>query len=114
MHIDTYQFGSITIDDRVFIQDVIIFPDRVQASWWRRKGHLLHIEDLEAVLADPPEVLIIGNGFAGAMQVPDDLIHELESRGIELHVANSRQAVALYNRLAPERERLVAALHLTC
>jgi len=114
MHIDDYRFGSITIDGREFIQDVIIFPDHVQASWWRRQGHLLHIEDLEAVLKEPPKVLIIGRGFAGVMRVPDELVGELQGRGIEVHVAKSTEAVELYNRLAPDNPNLVAALHLTC
>jgi len=114
MHIDNYRFGSITIDGREFIEDVIIFPDHVQASWWRREGHYLHLEDLEAVLDKPPQLLIIGRGFSGAMTVPDELVRELESKGIEVHVGQSREAVALYNRLAPDNPNLVAALHLTC
>jgi len=114
MHIDDYRFGSITIDGSEFIQDVIIFPDHVQASWWRRQGHYLHIEDLEAVLQSPPATLIIGRGFSGAMQVPDEVVKELKGRGIEVHVEKSREAVALYNRLAPGEANLVAALHLTC
>jgi len=114
MHIDAYQFGSITIDGREYIQDVIIFPDHVQASWWRREGHYLHLEDLEAVLQSPPPLLIIGRGFSGAMTVPGELVQELQARGIEVHVEKSREATELYNQLAPANPNLVAALHLTC
>jgi hypothetical protein len=114
MHIDAYAFGRIVIDGAEYIQDVIILPDHVQASWWRREGHFLHIEDLDTVLAAPPKVLIIGRGFAGVMKVPSELVQALEAQGIEVHVAKSREAVALYNELAPTTPSLAAALHLTC
>lgn len=114
MHIDAYEFGRIVIDGEEYIQDVIIFPDHVQASWWRREGHFLHAGDLATVLDAPPKVLIIGKGYSGVMRVPDELVKELEARGIQVHVANSREAVETYNRLAPTEPSLAAALHLTC
>jgi len=114
MHIDAYEFGSITIDGAIYSQDVIILPDRVEASWWRREGHLLHIEDLEVLLTAPPRVLVIGKGFSGFMRVPDSVVAALEGLGITVHVANSRAAVALYNQLALSTANLAAAIHLTC
>lgn len=114
MHIDAYQFGRIVIDGCEYVQDVIILPERVQASWWRREGHHLHIEDLDTVLAASPKMLIIGRGFAGVMKVPDEVVQALEAQGIEVHVAKSREAVALYNELAPTTPSLAAAIHLTC
>jgi len=114
MHIDEYEFGRIVINGAEYSQDVIIFPHHVQASWWRREGHYLHAGDLATVLESPPKVLIIGRGFAGAMQVPGELVQELEAKGITVHAAKSREAVALYNQLAPTTPDLVAALHLTC
>jgi hypothetical protein len=114
MHIDAYEFGRIVIDGREYSEDVILFPDRVQAHWWRREGHYLHIEDLAAVLEAPPAILIIGHGFAGAMWVPDRVVGLLEAEGMAVHVARSREAVRLYNELAPDTPGLVAAIHLTC
>lgn len=114
MHIDAYEFGRIVIDGAEYLQDVIILPDRVQGSWWRREGHLLHIEDLDSLLQSPPEVLIIGQGFSGFMQVPGEVVEALEEQGIAVHVASSREAVALYNSLAADTAGLAAAIHLTC
>lgn len=114
MHIDAYQFGRIVIDGKEYTQDVIIHPDRVQASWWRRQGHFLHMEDLQPLLENPPAVLIIGNGYSGVMCVPGELVAKLEAKGIAVHVSNTRESVALYNRLAATEPSLAAALHLTC
>jgi hypothetical protein len=38
----------------------------------------------------------------------------LQAKGLEVHVANSREAVRLYNELAPTTPSLAAAIHLTC
>ena len=111
--IDSYSFGSIMVNGRRYTADVIIYPDRVDSSWWRREGHNLCMEDLQDVLRYRPEVLVIGKGKPGLMAVGADLVEQLAQRGIEVHTAPTAKAVKLYNRLSPER-KIVAALHLTC
>ncbi len=111
--IDAYSFGSITVDGRRYTSDVIIYPERVDSSWWRKEGHNLCMEDLGEVLRYQPEVLVIGQGKPGLMAVRADLIERLNQRGIEVHAAPTAKAVKLYNRLSPGK-KAVAALHLTC
>ncbi len=60
MKIDTYSFGKIVIDGRTYTSDVIIYPDHVDASWWRKEGHYLRPVDLTDVVKAKPAVLIIG------------------------------------------------------
>ncbi|NOX21209.1 MAG: hypothetical protein GXO99_08160 [Nitrospirae bacterium] len=112
MRIDSCSFGRIVVDGQSYSKDVIIFPDRVYSPWWRREGHHLCMDDLEEVLKDPPEVLIIGRGYAGVMRVPEDLVKTLQSKGIEVIVERTTQAVRTFNSL--KGKRVVAALHLTC
>lgn len=114
MRIDRYEFGKVVIDGKEYTSDVIVYPDKVRAGWWRKEGHLLHIEDLEEVLRYRPKVLVIGTGASGAMRVPSNLIEELERRGIKVAVEQTRGACNLFNRLIKEGKRAVAALHLTC
>jgi hypothetical protein len=111
--IDSYSFGSITVNGKRYTSDLIIYPDRVESSWWRKEGHDLCMEDLQDVLRYRPEVLVIGKGKPGLMAVGEDLVEQLAQRGIEVHAAPTAKAVKLYNRLSPER-KVVAALHLTC
>jgi hypothetical protein len=113
MRIDSYEFGRIVIGGRTYTSDVIIFPDGVRDHWWRREGHRLHIEDLEKILAARPEVLVVGKGYSGMMEVPREISEYLEARGIELVAEDTRKAVEVYNKLSGSR-RVVAALHLTC
>lgn len=111
--IDSYEFGSITIEGRRYDRDVIVHPGGVRANWWRKEGHRLDVSDLEEILADPPQVLIVGTGYFGRMAVPLETLDSLRRRGIEVIVLPTREAVACYNELAASK-RVVAALHLTC
>ncbi len=114
MHIDHYSFGRIGIDGRDYDADVIVFPDHVQGHWRRREGHHLAIEDLETVLADPPQMLIVGTGCYGRMQIPGETLERLREAGVEVRIATTGHTVADLNRLQQECPRIVAGLHLTC
>jgi hypothetical protein len=113
MKIERYSFGSITIDGRTYTSDVIIYPERVDASWWRKEGHNLNIVDLKDVINAKPEVLVVGTGSPGLMKVPKETLSHLESKGIEVHVSLTAKAVELFNDLQSER-KVIAAFHLTC
>jgi hypothetical protein len=114
MHIDRYDFGHIDIEGHRYDADVIVFPDHVQERWWRREGHRLAPEDLESVLAETPEVLVVGTGYFGRMRVPEQTLASLRSAGVDVRVEKTGEAVAEFNRLQRECARIVAALHLTC
>ena len=111
--IDSYSFGRISINGRSYSSDVIIYPDRVDCSWWRKEGHSLCLEDLGEVLRYEPEVLVVGQGKPGLMKVGRDLIERLSRLGIEVRSAPTAQAVRIYNELC-SKAKVVAALHLTC
>jgi hypothetical protein len=111
--IDSYHFGEIVIDRRRYSSDVIIYPDRVDGHWRREEGHSLATTDVWEVLQSPPEVLVIGQGDSGRMDVPDETQRELQEAGIQVIAEPTASACETYNRLRGKR-RVVAALHLTC
>jgi hypothetical protein len=113
MTIGHYSFGRITVDGKTYTSDVIIYPEKVDSSWWRKEGHNLEISDLAGVIAAKPDVLIIGTGAYGVMKVPEKTISHLTSNGIEVYAEQTEKAVGLFNRLQKEK-RVIAALHLTC
>ncbi len=114
MIIEEYSFGRIRVAGKVYTSDVIVYPDRVDSSWWRADGHCLVPEDLADILLDPPAVLVIGTGYFGRMAVPDETLADLRGRGIHALAARTKDAVEEFNRLQRQRARVVAALHLTC
>jgi hypothetical protein len=113
MKIEQYSFGKITIDGETYTSDVIIYPESVDSSWWRKEGHTLHIEDLQDVMNADPAVVVVGTGFFGIMKVSKETIAFLESKGIEVHAARTGKAVEFFNTLQAGK-KVVAALHLTC
>lgn len=114
MYITEYTFGKITIDGKTYRSDVIITTNEVKADWWRKQGHNLAITDLNEILKAKPEMLIIGSGYFGRMQVPETTRTFLQKKGIETEVLPTGDAVAKFNLLQQTCARLVAALHLTC
>ncbi|MFW6163838.1 MAG: Mth938-like domain-containing protein [Planctomycetota bacterium] len=111
--IDSYEFGKLVLGGETHTNDLILLPDRVFANWWRDEGHSLSPADLELVFHTQPDLLIVGTGAQGRMDVPALTRSAVEKRGIELVVQRTPDAVETYNRLHDER-RLAAALHLTC
>lgn len=111
--IESYSFGQIVIDGKRYTSDVIVYPERVNASWWREQGHSLCAGDLKDIMAAKPEVLIIGCGASGVLKVPQETREYLDSLGIELLDVPTKTACELYNELH-DKKRVVAGLHLTC
>ena len=111
--IDSYDFGRIVVDGKAYTSDVIIFPDKVKDNWWRKEGHALHIEDIETVVEEKPEVLIVGTGKYGILKVLPETKEYIESKRIELIVEPTDRACEMYNKIS-KNKKAVAALHLTC
>jgi len=112
--INSYKFGYIVVDGKSYTSDVIIYPQKINAHWWREEGHLLLPQDIkEILLKEKPEVLIIGTGDLGLMKVPPETLKYIKSKGIEVKVEPTRLACQLYNKIYNSR-KTIAALHLTC
>ena len=112
--IETCSFGSIVIDGRKYISDLIIFPDgHVRDSWRRKSGHRLSIDDLTRLIETDPEVIIAGTGVNGLM-IPEKVLEEyLSQKGIRFVQAPNQRAIELYNE-SILKKRVGACFHLTC
>ena len=109
---DGYGFGRVTIDGREETRDVIVLPERVVRSWWRREGHGLVLEDLAEVLDELPERLLVGTGAYGRIRPDPGALEALRARGVDVEVLPTGEAVERYRQLDPRKT--AAALHLTC
>ena len=63
----------MVVDGQTYTSDLIIFPEKIKDSWWRKSGHRLCLEDLEDVFQEKPEVLVIGTGFYGLMKTEEEV-----------------------------------------
>lgn len=113
MKIESYSFGKLVYNRKTYTSDLIIYPDKVDPSWWRLHGHLLQIQDLTDILKEKPDILIIGTGNIGVMRVPAKLKEELKNKNIDLYAIRTGKAVKIFNS-ADKSKKIIAALHLTC
>jgi len=115
-HIERYRFGSIMIDGATYGADILILPDGACLEWQREASHEVSPADLWELERHPPlpATLVIGVGVAGRLHVSPEARAWLTEKGIALREAPTGEAVALYNALIGQGERVAAALHLTC
>jgi hypothetical protein len=111
--IDSYTFGHIVVDGRIYLRDLIIYPDRVAEHWRREEGHSLCPADVAEVIEARPNLLIVGRGVFNRLNVPAEMLTVLRTAGIEVIAEPTGRACVTYNRLREVRH-VVAALHLSC
>jgi len=111
--IDSYRFGDIVIDGKQYSADVIIFPERVQSNWWRKTGHELCLEDITGVIAEKPDVLVVGTGESGMMKVLPEVEEMAKNQRITLIAEPTDNACKTYNQMVLS-QRTIAALHISC
>jgi len=111
--IESYSFGQMVIDGRTYTSDLIIFPEKINESWWRKSGHNLCLEDLEDVFKEELEVLVIGTGFYGLMNVEEKVKSLAQSKGVTLIIEKTKKAVQDFNEFA-SKKKTIGAFHLTC
>jgi len=114
MHVDSYTFGRMVVDGKVYTDDLLVLPGGVRPNWWREHGHSVYEGDLEDVIDAGPDVLVIGTGAHGHVNVPEETWEALAAAGIETRIEKTGQAVQTYNRLAEEGRNVAGAFHLTC
>ena len=112
--IEKYRFGKIVVSGKSYSSDLIIFTDFIKEKWWRKEGHRLHLEDLEILNEREIDILIVGTGSIGRMEIPEELIRELKKKNIEVLAYKSGDAVIKYNELVETNTSVALAIHLTC
>ncbi|MFA5032335.1 MAG: MTH938/NDUFAF3 family protein [bacterium] len=113
MDIKKYKFGQVTIGDVIYTRDLVIYPDKVETSWWRDANHLVQLKDLQKILNSPLQVLIIGTGPFNEMKIEDSVKEACDSKGIKLIIENTEKACETYNELKAQNIKVITALHLT-
>jgi hypothetical protein len=119
--IEEYHFGSITIDGKTYNHDVEVRWNGEILKWWRKESHIIDAEDVKRAIDQDPEVIIIGTGESGMAEVTEKAKKEIESKGIELIIDITEEAIKTFNVLLEESEkeegkqkRVIGLFHLTC
>ena len=95
-------------------KDLIIVENKVK-RWKSRKGHLLDKSMVEEVLNYKVDIVVIGNGVEGALEVPNKVIDYLLKTGIsKVIVEKIPKACKLYNSLLHDGKKVALLVHGTC
>jgi len=113
MIIESYQFGTIKINNQTYRSDIIVYPEKINPKWYRESGHEIKENDLQEIFDFHPELLVIGTGSSGRLKVDQKFIQKLEQNNIRYIIKPTPLAVEEYNRAAGI-SRTVGAFHLTC
>ena len=114
-----FEWATFTIDGQIHSpekgvgKDIFLSPEGVSA-WHERKGHKLKASMVRRALALKPEVLIIGNGVEGALEIGKKARKEIEDAGVKLVVLRTPDACREYNRLYRQGKRVILLAHGTC
>lgn len=112
--IENYSFGTIIVDGETYHHDVILCPDKIEINWIRQESHSLVPEDIAEIISYQPEILIVGTGAYGVLQVPSTTVAMLKRQHIRLIAEPTARACEIFNEYVSKGQKVVGAFHLTC
>jgi len=118
-HIDSTEFGEITIDGKKYHQVLIIGDSVMERDYEKLEklfgtSHRIGDWERDELLKGNPEIIIIGTGQSSVMNVDGELEDTLAKKEIELIAVSTPEAVEIYNQKIKEGKRVNALIHTTC
>jgi len=98
-------------------KDAKLFPGGSRKWNWRETGTShrpgIQIADVQELLEHGAKVVVLSRGMAECLQVPRETVDFLNQHQIAVHVLPTKEAAALYNKLA-ETDPVGGLFHTTC
>ena len=105
-----YHFGSFSINGRLYNHDIKVIDGQVK--YW--KNHHLDLKDVHDAIMAKPEIIVIGTGASGAIEVSQEIKDYVEQNKIQLIILTTQEAVKKFNALEKRKRKVAAILHSTC
>jgi uncharacterized protein len=106
-----YGTDHITINEQDYHASLVVTPDRIIPNWGPTGIDQLGDEQIATLMADRPQVVIIGTGERQHLPEPRAYA-ELMSHGIGVEIMDTGAACRTYNILVGEGRRVAAGLML--
>ena len=116
--IDRVSWGRLEVEGNAEpYKDAKLFPGG-SCQWnWRETGTAhkpgIQIADMQELLDHGAKVVVLSRGMAECLHVPRETLDFLKERQIPAHVLPTKDAAALYNKLAGS-EAVGGLFHTTC
>lgn len=109
--IRAYAAGEVRVGERTVNTNCIVAADALITDWSAQSVESLGSDDIDAVLALKPEVVLMGTG--AVQKFPSaEVRRTFASRGVALEPMDLGAACRTFNILVQEERRVVAALFL--
>ena len=99
-------------------KDFKLWPGGGRAWDWRETGicHTPGIQpaDVQELLEKGCQAIVLSRGLLRRLQTCQETLDLLESRGVVVHVAETKKAVEIYNDLAQREQAVGGLFHSTC
>ncbi|MEV0565085.1 Mth938-like domain-containing protein [Dactylosporangium sp. NPDC050588] len=110
-------WGRIEVEEVGVVKDLKVWPGGGRAWDWGETGTRhspgVQVADVEELLEHGATVVVLSLGMDEQLGVPDATVDALEARGIEVHVAETREAIDVYNSLVGSAA-VGGLFHSTC
>ncbi|MGQ0466082.1 MAG: Mth938-like domain-containing protein [Sporichthyaceae bacterium] len=111
------EWGRIEVEGLGELKDAKLLPGGGRTWDWNETGTRhrpgAQVADVEELLAAGATTVVLSRGMDLVLQVPAETVADLERRGVTVHVAETREAVRLYNELAATTP-VGGLFHSTC
>ncbi len=119
--IEHYRFGSITIDGKIYNDNVEVRWTGEVLPFQFQQRHTFNIETIKRAVEQNPEIIIIGTGESGLAMVTEEAKDFIRGKGIELIIDKTEEAVKTFNVINEEsieeegeQKKVIGLFHLTC
>lgn len=106
-----YSPSEIRVNDTIVRTSCLLRADQLVTDWRPQSIAELTVDDLAAIFALDPEIVVLGSGSRQRFPAPA-LLAQFLSRGVGCEVMDTGAACRTYNVLVTEDRRVVAALFL--
>ena len=92
--INSVKFGSISIDDKTYNEDIKILPSgKVLKRWGPRGSHAICPEEFDEILKEKPSAIVVGIGYHEIAKLEPEAQKKIETKGIKLIIGSTPKAV---------------------
>ena len=116
--ISTLSWGRMAVEGVGEAKDFKLWPGGGRPWDWNETGtrHEPGIQpaDVEELLENGSKVVVLSRGHELQLQTREETLNRLESRGVQVHMEETKAAVRLYNELADQGIPVGGLFHSTC
>jgi hypothetical protein len=103
------EWGGIEVEDLGRGRDVKLWPGGGRDWDWRETGthHVpgIQVADVQELLDHGSEIVVLSRGMRLRLQTAEETLEFLEKRSVSCRVAETKEAVRIYNELSARGER---------